>query len=133
MKQRSPDTDWHLFSIPTRKVLEFIENATGEPFPPAPDSDRQAQRWHLALRQGLHKPLHVDVGMPGIYLPQHPVIENACALHAALLLGLPEVPVILSGEWEEACCQGLITREQLRRHEAAFAMDMRELTAAESI
>ncbi len=119
-----PVEEWYLFSIPTGKVLEYVEQASSKTFPAAPESGMEAQRWHLALRKGLCSHLHLDVGIPGVYAPENPVIENECALHAALLLGLPAIQVILSGEWEEACRLGLITREQLRRHEACLEQEL---------
>lgn len=132
MQHNLRDPEWYIFSIPTVKLLDYIEHITGQSFPAAPGSQMEAQRWHLALRKGLRSPLHLDVGIPGVYQPENPVVENECALHAALLLGMPSVQVILSGEWEEACRHGLITREQLTCNNSAIAMDMLELAAPDS-
>lgn len=120
MQHSSNDADLLLFTIPTRRLLDFLEQATGQPIAEAPNSVMEAQRWHLALREGLRHPLHLDVGIPGIYKPENPVVENESAIHSALLLGMSSVKVILSGEWEEACRIGLITREQLEKNESAL-------------
>lgn len=132
MQHKHRDQDWYLFSIPTKKLLNYIEQVTGKPFPAAPGSQMEAQRWHLALRKGLRSPLHLDVGIPGLYQPENPVVENESALHAALLLGMPSVQVILSGEWEEASRHGLITDDQLTCQESAIAVDMLEMAAPDS-
>jgi len=60
----------------------------------------------------------------GIEEPEHPIVENESALAAALLLGMPGLPVILSGEWQLAVRAGLISQEQLNSHESALAEDM---------
>ena len=109
---------WYLFEIPVAALLAYLERVTGTPFPASPAAHSEARKWHVALRNGLRGPLHLNVGIPGFEHPPHPIEENASALHAALLLGLPTVRVILSGEWEVAVREGLLTRRQLADGEA---------------
>lgn len=109
---------WYLFEIPVAPLLAYLERVTGAPFPSSPGAQSEANKWHIALRNGLRGPLHLNVGIPGFERPTHPIEENASALHAALLLGLPTVRVILSGEWEVAVEEGLLTRRQLVEGEA---------------
>ncbi|MGC9452000.1 MAG: hypothetical protein ACP5I4_11200 [Oceanipulchritudo sp.] len=112
--------DCLLFEIPVRRILDYLERMTGMPFPDGPEATREANKWHLALRRGLRAHLHLNVGIPGIEEPAHPIEENACALHAALLLEIPSIKVALSGEWEVALAQGLITDDQYRSHRQAL-------------
>jgi hypothetical protein len=109
---------WYLFEVPVLALLGYIERVTGEPFPEAPESGGEANKWHLALRRGLQSPLHLNVGIPGIEDPPHPVEENPAALHAALLLGIPSIQVILSGEWEVALREGLVSQCQYEENRA---------------
>ncbi|HSH08879.1 MAG TPA: hypothetical protein VK995_00730 [Oceanipulchritudo sp.] len=131
MHDNSQTRGWYLFEIPVAVLLEFLERKTGLPFPVSPSGMGEAHKWHMALRQGLKQHLHINVGIPGLEIPDHPIEENACALHAALLLGLPRLNVIISGEWEIAAAEGLITRDQLADHEralqAAFPEEFRSL------
>ena len=112
--------EWFLFEMPVSALLRYIEQQTGKPFPASPAASSEAHKWHLALRQGLRSHLHLNVGIPGIEQPDDPIEENACALHAALLLKRPSIRVVLSGEWETAVREGLISRDQLLMHEAAL-------------
>ena len=112
---------WYLFEIQVSTLLQYLERKTGRPFPDSPDSFPEAGKWHLALRKGLHSHLHLNLGIPGLESPDHPIEENASALHAALLLGKTQITVILSGEWEIALAEGLIDQQQLERKEAALA------------
>jgi len=112
--------DWFLFRIPVRRILEFLERKTGSDFPVNPRVGPESHRWHLALRQGLKSRLHLNLGIPGIEDPVHPIEENACALQAALLLRIPVLEVVLSGEWEVAVREGLISREEKESHESAL-------------
>lgn len=82
----------------------------------------EANKWHIALRNGLRRKLHLNLGLTGIEEPENPIVENECALHAALLLGHEWIEVILSGEWERAVREGLISPQQLQAHEKAMRM-----------
>jgi hypothetical protein len=102
-----------LHRLPVARILAFIERETGKPFACEPDGPGEAGRWHRALRHGLARRLHLNVGIPGVECPAHPVEENACALLAALLLGHEHMEIIISGEWEEAVRKGLLTKREL--------------------
>ena len=119
--------EWYLFEIRVAALLAYLERRTGRPFPDGPEATPEAQRWHLALRSGLQAHLHINVGIPGVEEPADPLVENAAALHAALLLGRSSLRVILSGEWEVALAEGLISREQLRCHERAMRLAFPDL------
>lgn len=115
METTDPDAQWFLFEIPLDKVLLFLErnsvHGIGDPGP---------EIWHRALRTGVGRHLHLNVGIPGIEDPVDPIVENQDALFAAILLKQSMIRVILSGEWEVAVKQGLITEDQLHTHERAM-------------
>ena len=113
-------SEWYLFDMRVEDILKYLEHCTGQAYVPQIQSPQEANKWHLALREGLHTHLHLDVGIPGIEAPAHPLVENESALHAALLLRIPVLRVILSGEWETAVGHGLISRQQLAAHETAM-------------
>ncbi|NDV62771.1 hypothetical protein G0Q06_09940 [Puniceicoccales bacterium CK1056] len=113
--------DQILVSIPTRNLLRFIARRTGQPDPvrhllsllqinPANPPD-----WHRILRQGLQGHLHINLGIPGIEIPEHPIEENPAALYAALVLRIQVIPVILSGEIDIACEEALISENALSK------------------
>jgi len=112
--------EWFLFRIPVGRILEYLERKSGTAFVASPSDGPQSHRWHLALREGLRSRLHLNVGIPGIEEPANPVEENASALQAALLLRIPVLEVVLSGEWEVAVREGLISQEQKEMHEQAL-------------
>jgi hypothetical protein len=62
----------------------------------------------LVLREGMRQPLHLNLGIPGLEEPDHPIEEGAATLYAALALHSPTLPVILSGELDQAVAFGLI-------------------------
>jgi hypothetical protein len=124
MKRPETAPRWYLFDIPVDVLLEFIEKKTGKPFPDAPEFDSEANRWHLALRKGMRNHLHLDLGLEGVDEPSDPVVEGHSALHAALLLGRNQIPVILSGEWQRAVEAGLISQAELERHETELHASM---------
>jgi hypothetical protein len=119
MKLDNGDANWYTFNIPVAAILEYLEHQTGIPYTAALQNGPEANKWHMALREGLQNHLHLNLGIPGIEDPEQPIEENESSLLAALLLGKPVLPVILSGEWELAVEAGLITREQLLIHEEA--------------
>jgi hypothetical protein len=111
--------DAFIVSLPVRRVLRYIARKTRQPldlrhpeallgFPPGQPVD-----WHLLIRQGLRQRLHLNLGIPGIELPQHPIEEHPAALYAAIMLGWEELPVILSGEIELAVTEGLAGKKAL--------------------
>lgn len=101
-------------------ILRYLEECNCRPYLAQVRSPREANKWHLALREGLHTHLHLNVGIAGIEEPGNPLVENESALVAALLLGIPTLRVILSGEWETAVHHGLISRDQLVANETAM-------------
>ena len=125
MSSDTPDPAWFLFQIPVASLLRFLKRKTGQPFEVAP----QAHVWHHALREGLKKPLHINLGIPGIESPEHPIEENPDALIAAILLGKETLAVILSVEWVIGVAEGLITPAQLEENEAAMATDLLKSSA----
>ncbi len=114
-------TDWFTFEIKVSAILCYIERQTGVPYAPDLQTGMECNKWHIALRDGLRTLLHLNLGIPGFEVPDHPIEENESALLAALLMGKSKLPVILSGEWELAVSEGLITRKQLRLHEQALS------------
>ncbi|MEX0325905.1 MAG: hypothetical protein AB3N33_07450 [Puniceicoccaceae bacterium] len=122
MQEAPHQLTWYLFRIRVSDLLVFLEERQGRPFSSVPPGQGEANRWHLALRTGLRRKLHLNLGLTGIEEPEDPIIENACALHAALLLGHEWIEVILSGEWDRAVREGLISPQQLRAHERAMRM-----------
>ncbi|MFO7724554.1 MAG: hypothetical protein R6V45_03310 [Oceanipulchritudo sp.] len=117
--QGEPSRDLPLFSIPVRPLIAFIEAKTGAPFPVGKSLPQPGQGvlppgdWHRLLRGGLGKILHINLGIPGIEAPPHPIEENAAALEVALHLGRESLEVILSGELELAVEAGLIPERAL--------------------
>jgi len=105
--------DFFVVQIPVWKILDFISRKTGQGdlkdllgllmSRSVPQLD-----WHRLIRSGLKVPLHLNLGIPEIEIPEHPVEENPEVLLAAVFLGLAEIPVILSGELEIALEAGLI-------------------------
>ena len=111
--------DAFIVSLPVRRVLRYIARQTRQPldlshpeallgFPPGQPVD-----WHLLIRQGLRHRLHLNLGIPGIEEPQHPIEEHPAALYAAVMLGWEELPVILSGEIELALAEGLASKQAI--------------------
>lgn len=121
MALQNGDANWYTFEIKVSSILDYIERQTGHAYTANLSTGREANKWHLAIREGISMPLHINLGIPGIEYPGHPIEENESALFAALLLGKSSLPVILSGEWQLAVDEGLITGEQLRIHEQASA------------
>ena len=119
MVSENVETNWFTFEIRVSAVLDYLERKTGSAYDPGLTSAAGANSWHIAFREGIFSPLHLNLGIPGIEHPEHPIEENESALFAALLLGRPTLPVILSGEWQLAVSEGLITPGQLRAHERA--------------
>lgn len=115
MTLADPDSSWFLFEIPLIVVIRFLERKSSS-FIREPDPEV----WHRALRTGIGQHLHLNVGIPGIEEPDDPIVENTDALFAAILLQQTTIGVILSGEWEVAVAQGLITEDQLSAHERAM-------------
>lgn len=111
--------DLPLFSIPVRALIAFIERKTGAPFTPfdlhyQPVEGRHTSLdWHRLVREGFGKTLHLNLGIPGIEDPPHPIEENASALQVAVLLRQPSIEVILSGELDLALEAGLISEKAL--------------------
>jgi hypothetical protein len=110
-----------LVSISTQKLLRYIARMTGCADPvghllsllqldPSHPPD-----WHRVLRRGLRHPLHINLGIPGLEEPAHPIEENPDALYAALVLQRSEIPVILSGELELALEEALLTENALSK------------------
>lgn len=110
-----------LVSIPVRRLLRYIARQTGQTDPAAhllalmglhhddlPD-------WHRILRKGLRSHLHINLGIPGLEVPDHPIEENPAALYAALVLDWNALPVLLSGELELAVEEGLISENALSK------------------
>jgi hypothetical protein len=124
MVQEAPEIPWYLFEIKVTALLSYLERKTGRRLAGHPDLGREANRWHLALRRGLSSNLHLDLGIAGMEQPVDPVVENACSLHAALLLGQERIKVVLSGEWHLAVREGLITWQQLEMHESALKVSL---------
>ena len=120
MRDQPDQVTWYLFRIRVSALLDFLERKQGHPFSPTSWDPGEANRWHLALRTGLRRRLHLNLGMEGIEEPEEPIVENACSLHAALLLGQESIEVILSGEWERAVRERLISPKQLHAHEKAM-------------
>ena len=116
MQRNFCNSEWFLFEISTDTLLDFLESRTGRRIRTQPGYQSNPQKWQRAIRRVLERRLHLDLGIPGIYTPESPLIENKAVLHAALLLGLPSLQVILSGEWELAVREGLISKRQLWRH-----------------
>ncbi len=116
--------NWFLFEMKVADILNYIDRCTGQTFDSHIHHQQEANKWHLALRHGLNNHLHINVGIPGIEEPDHPIVENESALYAALLLGKPTLQVILSGEWEVAVREDLISRTQLRTHEMALHLTL---------
>ena len=117
---------WFLFEIKVADILNYIDRCTGRTFDSHIHHQQEANKWHLALRHGLNNRLHLNVGIPGVEEPDHPIVENESALYAALLLGKPTLQVILSGEWEVAVREGLISPAQLRTHEKALYLALED-------
>jgi hypothetical protein len=102
-----------LFEISLTDLLRYLATETGQPVTPESVISRDghsadAVDWHLVLRKGLQSRLHINVGIPGIEEPVHPIEENAAALYAAMVMGAESLEVILSGELERAVEAGLI-------------------------
>ena len=114
------DNPWYLFEIELTPLLTFLERKMGSTLPPHPGLKMEANRWHTALREGLNAHLHINLGFPGLEDVAQPIVENASSLHAALLLGRKRIKVIVSGEWERAVQEGLISKVQLAQHEQAL-------------
>ena len=118
--------DWPLFEIPVHRILDYISDKTGMPVTTLslhnsfPEASSSCPDWQLALGDGLHQRLHINLGNPGVEEPGHPIEENAVVLYAALLLGWESIPVILSGELEIAVEEGLIPEQSLRRLRECF-------------
>lgn len=81
-----------LFILPTGKVLAFLALVTGEATP------RLLHRHHLPPLPSPLPPLHLNLGIPGVESPLHPIEENADSLALARHHQLPSLPVILSGD-----------------------------------
>ena len=124
MRDDATINPWYLFEVKVADLLAFLENESGKPFTATPSLGLEANRWHLALREGLRRHLHIDLGMPEAGDSQYPILENTCALHAALLLEKERIKVVISGEWERAVKAGLISRDQLLQHESALCREM---------
>lgn len=68
---------------------------------------------HLIIRHGLRRPLHLNLGIPGIEKPPCPIEENSAVLYAACSLRAPSVPTVLSGQLELAVRHKLMSRKAL--------------------
>lgn len=112
-------TDPGILNIRVLPVLAYLARKTGRSLDPGHRMEllglpaRDRVDWHRILRTGLRQPLHLNLGIPGIEDPQHPIEENPEALLAALLLHSPTVPVILSGDLECARQEGLISEQAM--------------------
>jgi hypothetical protein len=115
MTLADPDSSWFLFEIPLTVVIQFLERNSSSYF-----REAGPEVWHRALRTGTGRHLHLNVGIPGIEEPEDPIVENPDALFVAILHQQTTIRVILSGEWEVAVAQGLITEDRLRVHERAM-------------
>jgi hypothetical protein len=110
-----------LVQIPVRELLHYLSRKTGQSDPAADLlallnlHPGDAPDWHRILRQGLRSHLHLNLGIPGIEIPDHPIEENPAALYAALVLGWKSVFVFLSGEIELAHEEGLISKNALSK------------------
>ncbi|MGA1204243.1 MAG: hypothetical protein ACO3ZW_00310 [Opitutales bacterium] len=124
MRGRSSGSPWYLFEIRVSEILSYLEKKTGRAYVAWPAGIPGVNSWHLALREGLRSHLHLDVGIPGLDSPREPIVENGAALHAAVLLRIPVIKVILSGEWEVAVREGLISRAQLLEHQRAVEANL---------
>jgi hypothetical protein len=107
-----------LFEVSLNALLHYLESTTGQKFDPEGSSrgDYMAQApvdWHLVLRQGLQSRLHINLGIPGVEEPDHPIEENPAALYAAMAMQAESLQVILSGELELAVEAGLIEEADL--------------------
>ena len=108
-------------TIRTPDLLQYIRRKTGRADPldevmSLLQLDPEAPPdWHRILREGTRSPLHLNLGIPGIERPDHPIEENPAALYAAILLKVPTLQVILSGEIELAQEEGLITVKALHK------------------
>lgn len=111
--------EFPLFSIPVPALLAYIEWKTGVAFTPFGGTSPfghgtlPSLDWHRLVREGFGRTLHLNLGIPGIEEPPHPLEENAAALQAAVLLGHPSIEVILSGELDLAVEAGLIPEKAL--------------------
>jgi hypothetical protein len=102
-----------LFEIPLDALLRYLAEETQSPEGPEmllrkEARDEETIDWHRVLRQGLQCRLHINLGIPGIEEPAHPIEENPAALYAAMAMGAESLDVILSGELERAVEAGLI-------------------------
>lgn len=108
-----------LFEITLEAMLRFLEERTGQI--PEVDwllaetayPDVATLDWHRILRQGMQSRLHINLGIPGVEEPAHPIEENPIALVAAMAMGAESLQVILSGELEQAVVAGLIEESAL--------------------
>lgn len=105
--------------VPLRPLLGYISRQTGQslgtdhfhallnasPYDPVD--------WHRVLRSGLRSILHVNLGIPGLETPGHPIEENPEALYAAIVLGWHSLPVLFSGELEQALHHGLLDQKAM--------------------
>lgn len=97
-----------IFEIPLPALLRYLAQTPGGPEDLAYQAENASIDWHLVLREGMRQPLHLNLGIPGLEEPDHPIEEGAATLYAALALDSPTLPVILSGELDLAVAFGLI-------------------------
>lgn len=111
--------DPFIIEIPVNAVLNYLqEQSDPHDYRTHPGrllcgGHRSWTDWHRLIRSGLSVPLHLNLGIPGIEIPDHPIEENPEALYAAIVLLLPTVPVLLSGEIELASESGLISEQAM--------------------
>lgn len=111
--------DPFVLHLPVNAVIQYLEDQTGDrgirhhPWRLIENAMSAGTDWHRLFRHGLQVPLHLNLGIPGIEVPDHPIEENPEVLVVALALGLQEIPVILSGELEIAEEVGLIDQKAM--------------------
>lgn len=111
--------DPFVLHLPVNAVIQYLEDQTGDreirhhPWRLIENTMSVGTDWHRLFRHGLQVPLHLNLGIPGIEVPDHPIEENPEVLVVALTLGLQEIPVILSGELEIAEEVGLIDKKAM--------------------
>lgn len=110
--------DPFIVSISVKSILAYLErhlhsNHHQHLFHSPLDCTSSSEDWHRFIRSGLQTPLHLNLGIPGIEEPDHPIEENPECLHAACILGSETIPVILSGEIELALEEGLIDEQTM--------------------
>jgi hypothetical protein len=113
--------DLFIVHLPVQDVLRYVINNCPDPGDPsnptalfAPEA-HQPVDWHRVFRTGLGNVLHINLGVPGVEQPDHPIEEHPAALYAAIALGWHTIPVILSGEIELAVSRGLASKKAISK------------------